>query len=146
MPCNAGYLGSLLGSERSHGDGNGSSLYYSCLENSMKRILVGYSPLESQRVRHKWMTNTFFLFYLAFPYQHQLCIFVMFYLNNYIILLVNKYPSFLFSYQNVSIYSYTTEFPNVLLSGFTSSKLFLMLFFFKTVMAQEQGKVPSWSI
>ena len=33
--CNAGYLGSIPGSGRSPGEGNGSPLQYSCLENPM---------------------------------------------------------------------------------------------------------------
>ena len=33
--CNAGDLGSIPGSGRSPGEGNGSPLQYSCLENSM---------------------------------------------------------------------------------------------------------------
>ena len=32
---NAGYLGSIPGSERSSGEGNGNPLQYSCLENPM---------------------------------------------------------------------------------------------------------------
>ena len=35
--CNAGDLGSIPGSGRSPGEGNGSPLQYSCLENSMDR-------------------------------------------------------------------------------------------------------------
>ena len=33
--CNAGDLGSIPGSERSCGEGNGTPLQYSCLDNSM---------------------------------------------------------------------------------------------------------------
>ena len=33
--CNAGHLGSIPGSGRSPGEGNGNPLQYSCLENSM---------------------------------------------------------------------------------------------------------------
>ena len=33
--CNAGGLGSIPGSGRSHGKGNGNPLQYSCLENPM---------------------------------------------------------------------------------------------------------------
>ena len=33
--CNAGDLGSIPGSERSPGEGNGNPLQYSCLENPM---------------------------------------------------------------------------------------------------------------
>ena len=41
----AGDLGSVSGSGRPSGEGNGSPLQYSFLENSMdKRTLVGYSP------------------------------------------------------------------------------------------------------
>ena len=35
--CNAGYLGSIPGSGRSHGEGNGNSFQYSCLKNLMDR-------------------------------------------------------------------------------------------------------------
>ena len=35
--CNAGDLGSILGSGRSPGEGNGNPLQYSCLENNMDR-------------------------------------------------------------------------------------------------------------
>ena len=35
--CNAGDLGSVPGSERSPGEGNGYPLQYSCLENSINR-------------------------------------------------------------------------------------------------------------
>ena len=35
--CNAGDPGSILGSGRSPGEGNGYPLQYSCLENSMER-------------------------------------------------------------------------------------------------------------
>ena len=35
--CNGGYPGSIPGSERSPGEGNGYSFQYSCLENSMDR-------------------------------------------------------------------------------------------------------------
>ena len=33
--CNVGDLGSIPGLGRSHGEGNGNPLQYSCLENSM---------------------------------------------------------------------------------------------------------------
>ena len=43
--CNAGNPGSILGWRGSPGEGNGSPLQYSCLENPMEqRSLVGYSP------------------------------------------------------------------------------------------------------
>ena len=42
---NAGDQGSIPGSERSPGEGNGNPLQYSCLEKSQgPRSLVGYSP------------------------------------------------------------------------------------------------------
>ena len=41
--CNAGDMGSIPGSARSPGEGNGNLLQYSCLENSHgQRRLVGY--------------------------------------------------------------------------------------------------------
>ena len=43
--CNVGDTGSIRGSERSPGEGNGNPLQYSCLENSIeKRSLVSFSP------------------------------------------------------------------------------------------------------
>ena len=35
--CNAGYVGSILGSGRSPGEGNGNSFQFSCLGNLMDR-------------------------------------------------------------------------------------------------------------
>ena len=35
--CNAGDLGSILGSRRFPGEGNGTPLQYSCMENTMDR-------------------------------------------------------------------------------------------------------------
>ena len=58
-PANAGDttdVGSIPGSERSPGVGNGNPLQYSCLENSMeRRSLAGYSPWgckESDKTEH----------------------------------------------------------------------------------------------
>ena len=43
--CNAGDLGSILGSGSSTGGGNGNPLQYSCLENPIDRgAWEGYSP------------------------------------------------------------------------------------------------------
>ena len=37
--CNEGGLGSVPGSGRSSGEGNGKALQYSCLENPMDRVI-----------------------------------------------------------------------------------------------------------
>ena len=43
--CNAGELGSIPGSGRCPGEGNGCPLKYSCLGNPMdRRSLAGYNP------------------------------------------------------------------------------------------------------
>ena len=44
---NAGDPGSIPGLGRSPGEGNGNPLQYSCLKNPMDKILVGYSPCDS---------------------------------------------------------------------------------------------------
>ena len=54
--CNAGDLALIPGLGRSPGEGNGYSLQYSCLENSMERSLAGVGW---QRVGHDRATNTF---------------------------------------------------------------------------------------
>ena len=51
--CNVGDLGSIPGSGRSPGEGNGNPLQYSCLENSMDREEPGrLKSMGPQRVGH----------------------------------------------------------------------------------------------
>ena len=49
---NAGGLGSIPGSGRSPGEGNGNPLQYSCLENPMDREAWQAAVHGSQRVGH----------------------------------------------------------------------------------------------
>ena len=42
--CNIGDPGSIAGSGRSPGEGNGNPLQYSCPENPTERSLAGYIP------------------------------------------------------------------------------------------------------
>ena len=55
--CHAGDLGSIPGSGRSPGEGNGNSLQYSCLENSMNRGAWSATVPGSERVGHDWTTK-----------------------------------------------------------------------------------------
>ena len=60
--CNTGDWGSIPGSGRSPGEGNGNPLQYPCLENSMdQRSLVVYSPWG-----HKELDTTERLHFLSF--------------------------------------------------------------------------------
>ena len=55
LPANAGDMrdaGSIPGSERSPGEGNGNPLQYSCLEIPWTEELVGLQSIGSQRVEH----------------------------------------------------------------------------------------------
>ena len=55
-------LGSIPGSGRSPGEGNGNPLQYSCLENSMGRSLAGYSPWDCKEldpIEHTHIHKTF---------------------------------------------------------------------------------------
>ena len=59
LPANAGDTrnsGSIPGSGRSPGGGDGNPLQYSCLGNPMDRALslVGYSPWGRKRIRSSW--------------------------------------------------------------------------------------------
>ena len=56
-PANAGDMGSIPGSGRSPGEGNGNPLQYSCLENPMDRKACGLQSMGSQRVRQDWVTE-----------------------------------------------------------------------------------------
>ena len=53
--CNAGDIGSILGSGRSSGEGNGSPLQYCCLGNPMDRRASW--AMGSQTGRHDWVTS-----------------------------------------------------------------------------------------
>ena len=57
--CKAGDTGSIPGSGRSTGEGNGYPLQYSCLENSMDRGAWWVQSMGSQRVWHDWVNNSF---------------------------------------------------------------------------------------
>ena len=55
--CNAEDLGSIAGSGRSPGEGNGNLLQYSCLENSMNRGAWQATVHGVTRVRHNLVTK-----------------------------------------------------------------------------------------
>ena len=55
--CNAGDPASIPGSGRSHGEGNGNPLQYSCL-SSVDRGGGHAESMGSQRVGHNWMINS----------------------------------------------------------------------------------------
>ena len=55
-------VGLIPGSGRSPGEGNGSSLQYSCLENFKDRSLVGYSPWgHTELDMSEWLTLPLFM-------------------------------------------------------------------------------------
>ena len=62
--CNARGLGSVSGSGKSHREGNGYPLQYSCLENFMDRGADGPQSMGSQSVRHDLATNTLTFTYI----------------------------------------------------------------------------------
>ena len=55
--CSAGNMGSIPGSGRFPGDGNGNPLQYSCLENPMDGGAWRAAVHRSQRDRHDWVTS-----------------------------------------------------------------------------------------
>ena len=57
--CNAGDLGSIPGSGRSPGEGNGSPLQYSCLENPMDRGAWGATVHRVAKSRTRLSDFTF---------------------------------------------------------------------------------------
>ena len=62
--CSAGDPGSIPGSGRSRGEGNGNLLQYSYLENPMDRGAWWATVHGSQRVRHDWATSLSFSMFL----------------------------------------------------------------------------------
>ena len=65
--CNVGDLGSIPGSGRSPGEGNGNSLQYSCPENPVDGGAWWATVHGSQRVGHDWATSL--SFFLLWPKQ-----------------------------------------------------------------------------
>ena len=62
--CNEGDLGLIPGSGRPPGEGHGSPLWYSCLENPHgQRSLAGYSPWRGHKESDttEWLSTIFFL-------------------------------------------------------------------------------------
>ena len=55
--CNAGDLGSIPGSGRSPGEGNGNPLQYSCLENPMDRGALQATVHGIARIGHNLTTK-----------------------------------------------------------------------------------------
>ena len=52
LPANAGNVGSIPGSGRSHGEVNGNPLHYSCLKNPMDRGACQAIVLGVTRIGH----------------------------------------------------------------------------------------------
>ena len=65
--CHAGDLGSVPGSGRSSGEGNGNPLQYSCLENPMDREPGRLHSVGSQRVRREQLTLLLLLLWKPGP-------------------------------------------------------------------------------
>ena len=67
--CNAGDLGSILGSGRSPGEGNGNPLQYSCLEIPWMEEPGGYSPWGRKELHATEQLHflTFPFFLMVFP-------------------------------------------------------------------------------
>ena len=56
-PANAGDRGSIPGSGKSPGGGNGNPLQYSCLGNSTDRGACGLQSMGSRRVKYELATK-----------------------------------------------------------------------------------------
>ena len=63
--CNAEDPGSIPGSGRSPGEGNGNPLQYSCLENPMTEESGRLQSMGSWRIGHDWVTLLYLLMYIA---------------------------------------------------------------------------------
>ena len=75
--CNAGDLGSIPGLGRSPGEGNGSPLRYSCLENPMDQPTLPSKG--SQRVGHDWATSLSLSSHVSFCYLNHYFPFSLFF-------------------------------------------------------------------
>ena len=60
--CSVGHLGSIPGSGRSTGEGNGNPRQYSCLENPMDGGAWQATYHGVAKIRHDWVTSFFSIF------------------------------------------------------------------------------------
>ena len=82
-PCNAGDPGSIPGSGRSPGEGNGNALQYYCLENPMDRGAWQDSVHSIARVGHNLATKPSQFVYNIMQYIYDFYISYICYLRNY---------------------------------------------------------------
>ena len=66
--CNAGDLGSILGSGRSPGEGNGNPFQYSCLDNSRNRGAWHATVYEVGKIQTQ-LSNKHYTFIMKFHYE-----------------------------------------------------------------------------
>ena len=92
---NAGDLGSIPGSGRSSGEGNGNPLLYSCLGNPMDRGAC-WATVHGVTKRHDWVTNTFAFIYVCIHIHIYICICVYIYIYCLVILFVQTFKIFSF--------------------------------------------------
>jgi len=93
LPANARdarYVGSVPGSGRSPGIGNGYPLQYSCLENFIDRGAWWATTHGSPRVRHDWNTHTHTHTHTR-EFQKICCYYIFKFSNFYLFLFCNSY-------------------------------------------------------
>ena len=83
--CNSGDLGLIPGVGRSPGEGNGSPLQYSCLENPMDGGACQATVHGSQRVGYDWTTSLSFSLSLSVFLPSFLSSFLSFFLRQIVI-------------------------------------------------------------
>ena len=106
--CNEGNVGSIPGSERSPGEGNGNPLQYSCLGNLMnRRSLAGYSPWgqkESDTPEH--MTHICLPKKSCIKHSFQQHVFSKVYHVSSIVNYIYIYNNYRYIYDNINITIY----------------------------------------
>ena len=98
--CNAEEPGSIPGTERSPGEGNGNPLQYSCLGNSMDRGHGGLQSMGFQRFRHNCATFTFhiyinfFFFFFILSELVLVCQLFLLHLSHIFSMTLSQFPIF----------------------------------------------------
>ena len=99
-------VGSIPGSERSPGKGNGNPLQYSCLENTMDRGVLWASRL--QRIGHDWVhTCMHVIISISLWKLKKMCVFV--YICMYLHMCMNIKFNFAYLSIKTSLYSDCTK-------------------------------------
>ena len=136
LPANVGDAGSIPGSKRSPGEGNGNPLHYSCLGNPMDIGVWQSTPMTSQKLDMIWKlnsSNNFVWIYALFLFSESVVEWLDHMVGVHSRKLSNYFPKFLshftFLHQHKRILAPSPRPQNSMWSGFFKLSLSIKIAF-----------------